>query len=121
MRLALLTAAALLALSAPARADAPGPPTAAPHAKRRGSPGKPRAPVAIDARLGAGTAHLTIRFEAPAEGVEVRVHGVRGLRVTSPARPVAGASVAAGEVRELDVAFAAPAGQSHLAVTVSGR
>jgi hypothetical protein len=122
MQLAAAAAAAFVtfaAASTSSRADEPGPATAKASA-RKGSPGKPRAPVRVEAAIAAGTAHLTLHFEGTGSDVSVRVYGVRGLRVTSEERPVTGASFAPGDVKELDVRFTAPEGRAHLAVQVSG-
>jgi hypothetical protein len=125
MKLHAALAAALVAAASSlvARADEPGPAAKPPAAKAsapKGSPGKPRAPVRVEAGLAAGAAHLTLHFEGAGKDVSVRVYGVRGLAVTSEERPVTGASFAAGDVKELDVRFTAPEGLSHLAVQVSG-
>jgi len=84
------------------------------------APHKVQAPVAIDATLGDGAARVTLRFSSPATAVEVNVHGVDGLVVTSAPRLAEGATFTAGEVAAFDVAFTPGPGRSHLAVSVEG-
>lgn len=82
--------------------------------------GKPTAPVSVDAQLGAQTARVTIRFDAPASAVQVNVHGVDGLVVTSEQTPVNGGSFEQGSTATFDVAFTPGPGRSHLVVAVTG-
>lgn len=84
------------------------------------SPGKLQAPVGIAASVAASSAKVTVSFDADATGVTVDVRGVDGLQVTSTASPVVAGTFARGSTVAFDVAFAAPAGQSNLAVAVSG-
>lgn len=81
--------------------------------------GKPAAPVDITATLEAGRAQLDVKFVVAATSVEVRVHGVDGLTVTSAPVPITG-SFTKGESSKTVVTFTAPAGQSNLVVTVRG-
>jgi hypothetical protein len=119
-RIALAFTTALLAIGGvagcarPALRD-PEPTTPAP------ARGKPGAPVSIDARLAAGAARVTVRFDADARDVRIDVHGAAGLAVTSGATPVAHASFARGEATSFDVAFTPGAGRSYLAVGVAGK
>jgi hypothetical protein len=113
-----IAAAALLLLAPAAFADAPAAPSKKPSAGL-GAPGKPRAPVSIDAKVGAGRATVTVRFHSPATSADVEVHGVDGLVVTSSATPLSGVRFARGEAVTFDVAFTPGPGQSHLAVAVT--
>jgi hypothetical protein len=115
-----LALAALLAVAAPAFAGSPAQKQGAPAAKH-GSPGKPRAPVHVDAKVDAGTAQLRVTFDAAASGVDVKVYGVKGLEVTSAELAVRDGSFAAGESKDIAVTFTAPSGErSHLAISISG-
>jgi hypothetical protein len=117
-RIAIAATAVLLLSSAVARAN--GPATAAKKpAVGLGAPGKPRAPVSIDAKLGADRATVTVRFHSPATAADVEVHGVDGLVVTSSATPLSGVRFARGEAVSFDVSFTPGPGQSHLAVSVT--
>ncbi len=110
------TAALVLAVAGCARQAPPGPqPAAAPAS------GKPRAPVAIDAALAAGSARVTVRFDADARDVRIDVHGADGLSVTSDATPVKHASFARGASATFDVTFTPGPGRSFLAVGVGGK
>lgn len=81
---------------------------------------KMSAPVSVDARLGDGQAHVTVRFDSPASDVKVSVSGVDGLVVKSSAMPVDGGSFVKDAVAAFDVAFTPGAGRSHLVVAISG-
>ena len=116
-RTAIAATSLALALAAGACARQP----AAPASPAAGAfRGKPSAPVSIDARLAAGTARVTVRFDADAKDVRIDVHGVDGLSVASAPTPVEHAAFARGESTSFDVTFAPGPGRSHLAVTVSG-
>jgi hypothetical protein len=82
--------------------------------------GKLRAPVAVEAKVGDGTAQVTVRFQRAASGVRVRVEGLDGLAVTSAATPADGASFDRGAVVTFDVAFTPGPGRSFLRVAVQG-
>jgi len=82
--------------------------------------GKPQAPVAIDAEVGASSARLTLRFDQAGTGVVVRAGGVDGLAVAGNSLLVNGRDVADGEVVTLDVPFTPGPGQSLLAIHVRG-
>ncbi len=83
--------------------------------------GKPSAPVSVDAQLGAGTARVTVRFDADARDVRIDVHGAAGLAVTSAATPVERGAFARGESATFDVTFTPGPGRSLLAVGVAGK
>jgi hypothetical protein len=117
-RLALATAALLVAFPAIADGPAAAPPAKAAPAKT--VHGKPQAPVSVTTRLGSGAATVTVRFHSAATDASVEVHGVDGLEVTSDATPLSGARIARGEAVTFDVAFTEGVGRSHLAVGVSG-
>lgn len=104
--------AALGILAQPALAA--GPTKAPPSGKRQ-------APVQITAQLVAGTARVEVIFQSASSGVEVRVAGLDGLKVISASRPVRGVEFQSGQRIVVDVAFTAPASESNLAVTVSGK
>ena len=81
---------------------------------------KVSAPVTVEAQLGDGQAHVTVRFSSPASGVKINVHGVDGLVVKSAALPVDGASFTQASSTSFDVAFTPGPGRSHLVVAVDG-
>lgn len=114
-------ALAVLALALTAGGACTRPPPASPHADAAPVQGKPGAPVAVDARLGDGSAAVTVRFDADAKDVRIAVHGAGGLRVTSDTTPVARRSFARGEAATFDVAFTPGPGRSSLAVVVGGK
>jgi hypothetical protein len=64
---------------------------------------------------------VALKFEAPAEGVNVDLMGANGLVVTSDARPVTGGRFSANQRVELRVGYRAGPGMSHLLVAVEGR
>jgi hypothetical protein len=113
-RIALAVVAALLALPS-ASGCAPNAAGAAPER------GKPRAPVAIEARLSDGAARVTVRFEADARDVRVELAGSGGLVVAGAAVPLEKASFARGEATAFDVAFTPGPGRSLLSVAVTGK
>jgi hypothetical protein len=115
------TALAVLAFALTAAGACTRPAPAGPHASAGPVLGKPSAPVAVDARLTAGSANVTVRFDADAKDVRIAVHGAGGLRVTSDATPVAHRSFARGETAAFDVAFTPGPGRSSLAVVVGGK
>ena len=82
--------------------------------------GKPTAPVTVDAQLEEKSGRISVRFDAPASDVQVSVHGVDGLVVTSAPTPVQGGSFEQGAVTTFDVTFTPGAGRSHLVVSVAG-
>lgn len=117
-RKALAVLTGLVALTAPLACSSsaksnPGPADTA-------QAGKSSAPVEVDARLAEGQARVTLRFDAPANDVQVSVAGVDGLEVKSAATPVQGGSFAEAGSTAFDVAFTPGRGRSHLVVSVSG-
>lgn len=82
--------------------------------------GKMEAPVVVNAQLEDSSARVTLRFEAPATGVRVNVHGVDGLVVTSQPTLAEGVNFPQASTATYDVAFTRGAGRSHLVVSVSG-
>ena len=93
---------------------------AAPSSNNEPEATKVTAPVAVDAQLGDGQAHVTVRFSAPANNVQINVHGVDGLVVKSAGTPVDGATFTESSVTSFDVAFTPGPGRSHLVVAVNG-
>jgi hypothetical protein len=90
-------------------------------AAKTGAPaGKPRAPVTVTARTAPGSATVTVRFGSAASDVNIEVHGVDGLAVTTAASPVSGARFARGQTVTFDVGFTEGPGRSYLAVGVTG-
>ena len=77
-------------------------------------------PVRVSARLGAGSAALSVDFLAPARGVEVTLGGTDGLVVTSERTLVRDGTFATREGIDAQVTFLAPKRLSNLAVYVSG-
>jgi hypothetical protein len=118
--LAALLAAPAAACSCSQKTEDAAAKTASAASPAPATPHKVQAPVAIDATLGDGAARVTLRFSSPATAVEVNVHGVDGLVVTSAPRLAEGATFTAGEVAAFDVAFSPGPGRSHLAVSVEG-
>lgn len=112
--LALLAVAALLVTPA-AEAAAPSPVRKVTATRR----GKPAAPVDITATLEADRAQLELKFLAAATSVEVHVHGVGGLVVTTAPVPITGSFAKDATARTV-VSFTPPAGQANLVVTVGG-
>jgi len=107
---------ALLGLGAcSSAAPAPTKPAAAPVVS-----GKATAPVTVNAELAETAGRVTLRFDSPASDVQVTVHGVDGLTVTSAPTPVQGGSFEQGATTAFDVAFTPGAGRSHLVVSVAG-
>ena len=82
--------------------------------------GKQQAPVAVNAELEDTSARVTVRFDAPATGVRVSVHGVDGLVVTSQPTLADGVNFPQATTASYDVTFTRGAGRSHLVVSVSG-
>jgi hypothetical protein len=80
-------------------------------------PGKPTAPVTVDAVLSPGHARVTLHFDAAASRVSAGVRGLDGLRVTPPAA-LPRTEWGKGETAVLEVALGEPTGT--LAVFVSG-
>jgi hypothetical protein len=123
-RKAFAVVSGLLWLAAPLACTSTPQPT--PDAKSESGSGgtsdtaKSSAPVAVDAQLGEDRARVTLRFSAPAKGVQVNVSGVDGLVVKSAPMPVDGASFVEEGETTFDVAFTPGAGRSHLVVAVSG-
>lgn len=81
--------------------------------------GKPSAPVDVTATLEADRAKVEVAFLANATDVQVRVHGIDGLVLTSPGTPITG-TFNKGQSANMLVTFTPPAGQANLVVTVSG-
>ncbi len=116
-RLAIALVAGLICL--PALADGtPGPSRKTASAATRG---KPSAPVTVDAQLSAGSARVTIVFQGAAGDVDVHVHGVDGLSVTSAETPISGARFVTGQSSTFDVAFTPGPGRSNLVIAVNGK
>ena len=82
--------------------------------------GKVQAPVVVNAEMEDTSARVTVRFDAPATGVRVSVHGVDGLVVTSQPTLADGVNFPQASTASYDVAFTPGAGRSHLVVSVSG-
>ncbi len=117
-RKALAVLTGLVALTAPVACSSsaksnPGPADTA-------QAGKSSAPVEVDAQVAGGQARVTLRFGAPASGVQVNVSGIDGLEVKSAATPVQAASFVEAGSTAFDVAFTPGRGRSHLVVSVSG-
>ncbi|WP_375765482.1 hypothetical protein NR798_27645 [Archangium gephyra] len=112
---------ALLALTACSSAAKSTPPSANSAATtEQAVHGKMEAPVVVNAQLEQSSARVTVRFDAPATGVRVSVHGLDGLTVTSQPTLADGASFPQATTASYDVAFTRGAGRSHLVVSVSG-
>lgn len=79
-----------------------------------------KAPVAIDATIGAGTAKINVRFQGAAQDVAIAVRGLDGLQVTNTGAPTAGATYQQGQSLSFEAAFRHGPGQSHLVVSVAG-
>jgi hypothetical protein len=82
--------------------------------------GKMEAPVVVNAQLEDSSARVTVRFDAPATGVRVNVHGVDGLVVTSQPTLADNTNFPQATTASYDVAYTRGAGRSHLIVSVSG-
>ncbi len=82
--------------------------------------GKMEAPVEVNVQMQESSAHITVRFDAPATGVRVNVHGVDGLVVTSQPTLADNVNFPQATTASYDVAFTRGAGRSHLVVSVSG-
>ena len=112
---------ALLALTACSSAAKSTPPSAhSAPTSGQAVHGKMEAPVTVDAQFEASSARVTVRFDAPATGVRVSVHGVDGLTVTSQPTLADGVNFPQATTASYDVAFTRGAGRSHLVVSVSG-
>jgi hypothetical protein len=92
----------------------------APEAASPPPRGKPGAPVEVEAALQPGAARIAIAFGADASEVAVRLSGLDGLQVTSPAAPVERASYRRGERAAVEATFTPGPGESSLVVTVEG-
>jgi len=92
----------------------------APSTSTQAQTAKVSAPVAVDAQLGDGKAHVTVRFAAPASDVKINIYGVDGLVVKNAAAPVEGANFTEGSAAEFDVTFTPGPGRSQLVVAVNG-
>lgn len=112
---------ALLALAACSSStkSTPSPATAS-TASEPAVHGKQQAPVMVNAEMADTSARVTVRFDAPATGVRVSVHGVDGLVVTSQPTLADGVNFPQATTASYDVAFTPGAGRSHLVVSVSG-
>jgi hypothetical protein len=136
MKTSLLSLAALLAGCHSASHQGAGPvpapvssaqvakvaPAAQPHKVRaiEDALGKPQAPVVIESVLEGNTAHVTVRFPQGGAGVEVHASGAEGLAVAGQSALAEGRTLAKGEVLVFDVPFTPGAGESLLAVGVTG-
>ncbi len=118
MRTALTMLAMAYVVLFPISASAGNGATTRPAASVTG--GKPAAPVDIAAIVHADRAEVEVSIRAAATSVDVRVSGVSGLTVTSPATVVSGAAFARGESAKAVVSFTPPAGRAHLVVAVAG-
>ncbi|AKJ04539.1 hypothetical protein ATI61_101376 [Archangium gephyra] len=108
---------ALLALAACSSSTKSTPPSTASEPAVQG---KLEAPVVVNAQLENASARVTVRFDAPATGVRVNVHGLDGLVVTSPPTLAENADFPQATTASYDVAYTRGAGRSHLVVSVSG-
>ena len=112
---------ALLALAACSSSTKSTPPSAASTAApEQAVHGKMEAPVVVNAQLEESSARVTVRFEAPATGVRVSVHGLDGLTVTSQPTLAEGVNFPQASTASYDVAYTRGTGRSHLVVSVSG-
>lgn len=112
---------ALLALAACSSSPKSTPsPAPASTASESNVHGKMAAPVEVNAQLEESSARVTVRFESPATGVRVNVHGVDGLVVTSQPTLAEGVNFPQATTASYDVTFTRGAGRSHLVVSVSG-
>lgn len=93
---------------------------AAPNSSNEPRTSKVSAPVTVEAQLGDGQAHVTVRFSSPATNVKIGVYGLDGLVVKSAATPVNGSSFTEASVTSFDVAFTPGPGRSNLVVAVNG-
>lgn len=117
-RILIALMATLLAL--PALAD--GPTRTKKGTASRTLHGKAEAPVAVTAKLEAGSAQVQIQFQANASDVDIKIWGVDGLSVTSiQPTPDSTAQRTKGEALTFEVAFTPGPGRSHLVVGVSGK
>ena len=106
----LLSLSALLgACTTPVSASAPVP-----------SNGKPVAPVAVTAEVGAKAARVVVTFESPAEHVSIGVSGVDGLVVEGKGSVVDAGVFARGEAKAFEVAYTPGPGRSQLVVSIAG-
>jgi hypothetical protein len=94
--------------------------TAAPNSSNEPRTAKVSAPVAVEAQVSDGQAHVTVRFSSPASDVKINVYGVDGLVVKSAATPVDGSNFTEASVTTFDVAFTPGPGRSQLVVAVNG-
>lgn len=109
---------ALLALAACSSSSKSTPPsTTAPEPTVQG---KMQAPVVVNAQFEESSARVTVRFDAPATGVRVNVHGLDGLVVTSQPTLADNVNFPQATTATYDVAYTRGAGRSHLVVSVSG-
>lgn len=109
-----LTACSSSTKSTSATSDAPA------IASEQAVYGKQQAPVVVNAEMTDSSARVTLRFDAPATGVRVSVHGVDGLVVTSQPTLADGVNFPPASTASYDVTFTPGAGRSHLVVSVSG-
>ncbi|MFY2564525.1 hypothetical protein ACN469_43465 [Corallococcus terminator] len=117
----LLALLAPVACTSPAKSSPAGSGSADTSSHASGaSSAKLSAPVEVDAQVDGDKATITLRFQGPADDVQVSLSGVDGLRVTSDTTPLRGARFEQATTRTLDVDFAPGDGRSHLVVTVSG-
>ncbi|WPB81599.1 hypothetical protein KYC5002_21080 [Archangium violaceum] len=83
--------------------------------------GKMQAPVVVNAQFEDSSARITVRFDAPATGVRVEVHGLDGLLVIGqPPTLASNVNFPQGTTATYDVLYTPGAGRSHLVVSVSG-
>ncbi len=115
-QLAIALVAGLLSL--PTLAD--GTPAPSPKAASAATRGKPSAPVKVDAQLSAASAKVTVVVRSAARDVDVHVHGVDGLSVTSAETPISSGRFAKGQTATFDVAFTPGPGRSNLVIAVNG-
>ncbi|HYO67703.1 MAG TPA: hypothetical protein VEU33_16630 [Archangium sp.] len=108
---------ALLALAACSSSSKSTP---SPAASEPAVQGKMEAPVVVNAQLEDSSARVTLRFDTPATGVRVNVHGVDGLVVTSQPTLADNVNFPQATTATYDVAYTRGAGRSHLVVSVSG-
>ncbi|WNG58575.1 hypothetical protein F0U59_30385 [Archangium gephyra] len=82
--------------------------------------GKMQAPVVVNAQFEDSSARVTVRFDAPATGVRVEVHGLDGLVVIGRPTLAHNVNFPQATTATYDVLYTPGAGRSHLVVSVSG-
>lgn len=117
----LLALVAPVACTSPAKSSPAGSGTADTASQANGATtGKISAPVEVGASLAGDKATVTLRFQGPADDVQVDISGLDGLRVTSETTPMRGARFEQATTTTLDVDFTPGDGRSLLVVAISG-